>query len=46
MYKEFDQNILDAASDPKLQLSLLQEGLADERDSIYSIQQYLNLPFN
>ena len=46
MYKEFDQNILEAAHDPKMQLSLLQEGLADERDSLYSIQQYLNLPFN
>lgn len=41
-----DKNILNAGNDSKLQLSLLQEGLADERDSLYSISQYLNLPFN
>ena len=25
---------------------MLEEGLADERDSLYSIQQYLNLPYD
>lgn len=46
MYVELDQKIKEAAEDPKQQLSLLQEGLADERDSLYQIQQYLKLPFN
>lgn len=45
-FKKLDDSISAAAYDANEQLRLYQEGIADERDSIYQVQQYLALPFN
>lgn len=46
MFKDIDNSLENAADDPSKKLQILQEGLADERDALISIQQYLNLPLN
>jgi hypothetical protein len=45
-FAQIDQSIKNAANDPLQQLRVYSEGVADERDSLYSIQQYLKIPYN
>jgi hypothetical protein len=45
-FAQIDQSIKNAANDPLQQLRVYEEGIADERDSLFSIQQYLTLPYN
>lgn len=40
-FAQIDQSIKNAANDPLQQLRVYEEGIADERDSLFSIQQYL-----
>lgn len=45
-FAELDQQLAHAVDDPYEQLRIYEEGIADERDSLYRIQQYLTLPYN
>ena len=46
MFTSIDSSLKAAANDPSQKLQILQEGLADERDQLITIQQYLNLPLS
>ena len=46
MFTSIDSSLQKAADDPSQKLQILQEGLADERDQLITIQQYLNLPLS
>ncbi len=41
-----NEELANTSDDPNEQLKKYNEGIADERDSIYNIQNYLNLPFD